>query len=124
MTARIVTVPPLAQRAATARRLGAEAGKNCFELAETKDKSFGKRAYEFIVDYITKQPEPVPGESVTLACRRAGIAPHDDRAFGPVYAKAIKNGDIRVVGSCQRVRGHGTAGGRLYRPGQAKGGAE
>lgn len=124
MNARIITVPPLAQRAATARRLGAEAGKNSLELAETKDKTFGKRAYEFIVDYVSKQPGPVPGESVTLACRRAGIASHDDRAFGPVYAKAIKNGDIRVVGSCPRVRGHGTSGGRLYGPGLAKGVAE
>lgn len=111
--------PPLAQRAATARRLGEEAGQRCLDLTKEDMPDFAERAYEFIVDYVQKM-ESVPGESVTLAARAAGIRPHDDRAFGPIYAKAIRNGDIRVVGTCLRVRGHGTAGGRLYAPGSGE----
>jgi hypothetical protein len=49
-----------------------------------------------------------------------GICPHDDRAFGSIYAKAIRNGVIRVVGYVPRVKGHGTAGGRLYAAGSAE----
>lgn len=114
-------VPPLGQRAATARQLGEEAGQQCLDFANAnatgENLGFGERAYGFIVAYIVKMG-PVPGESVTLAARADGIRPHDDRAFGPIYARAIRNGDIRVVGTCPRVRGHGTAGGRLYAAGE------
>ena len=109
--------PSLAQRAATARRLGEHQMQLSLDAATSTDPSFGARAYTFIVSYVREQSArlgSIPGEQVTLAARAAGIAPGDDRAFGAIYAKAIRNGDICVVGTCPRVRGHGTAGGRLY----------
>lgn len=107
---------PHAERVHTARKLGAEAG----ERAEAKaGDDFSARALEFIGRYVAAQSAPVPGETVTLAAKAAGIVPPDDRAFGPVYAKAIRTGKIRVAGFCARVRGHGTAGGRLYAAGDA-----
>ncbi|MCU8942218.1 hypothetical protein OE519_00350 [Pseudomonas aeruginosa] len=115
-----VIAPPHAQRAATARRLGEEQMQLALDAATSTDPSFSARAYTFIVAYVREQSArlgSVPGEQVTMAARAAGITPKDDRAFGAIYAKAIRQGDIRVVGACARVRGHGTAGGRLYAPG-------
>ncbi|AVQ84270.1 hypothetical protein [Variovorax sp. PMC12] len=113
------TMPAHAKRVATARRLGEEAGQASLALAEQDDPDFGAKAYQFIVAYVRKRRR-VPGESVTLACCLAGIRPKDDRSFGPIYAKAIRAGDIRVVGTVARVRGHGSAGGKLYAPGKAR----
>lgn len=60
----------------------------------------------------------IPGEQVTMAAQQAGIgADRDARAFGAIYAKAIRAGAIRIVGYCARVRGHGTSGGKLYAAG-------
>lgn len=118
------TRPSHSRRAATARRIGEQQMQLSLDAATSSDPSFGARAYVFIVNFVREQSEKaaagVPGEEVTLAARAAGITPHDDRAFGAVYARAIRNGDIRVVGSCPRVRGHGTAGGRLYAPGDGR----
>lgn len=107
---------PHAQRVRVARKLGAEAGERA---ADRAGSDFAERALDFITRYVAQQSGPVPGESVTLAAKAAGIIPPDDRAFGPVYAKAIRAGKIRVAGFCARVRGHGTAGGRLYTVGDA-----
>ena len=49
-----------------------------------------------------------------LAAKVAGIRPRDDRAFGAVFAQAIREGLIAPVGYAPRVKGHGTAGGRVY----------
>ena len=105
------------QLLATARNLGAQASLFALERTEQDDPSFGARAYEFIVSYI-REHGPVPGEAVTLAARCAGIKPaKDDRAFGAVYAKALRDGAIKVVDSTNRVRGHGSAGGKVYAAG-------
>lgn len=106
-----------ATRAAFARKLGTEAGTAAADKAEQEDPTFRERALEFIVGYIRQQGEAT-GESATLAAVLAGISPKDQRAFGPVYAKAIKRGLIRVVGYVPRVRGHGSAGGKLYAAGE------
>jgi hypothetical protein len=105
-----------------ARKVGEAQMQLAFDAATSADPGFGERAYAFIVAHIREQAArlgPIPGEQVTLAARAVGIAPADDRAFGAVYAKAIRRGDIRVAGFCARARGHGTAGGRLYAPGAA-----
>lgn len=109
------------QLARTARDAGEVQMNLSFNAANAVDPTFGERAYTFIVDYIRAQTAlygSVPGEQATLAAQAAGIgAGRDARAFGAIFAKAIRQGDIKVVGSCPRVRGHGTAGGRLYSAG-------
>jgi hypothetical protein len=107
-------------RTTFARHLGTEAGERCRTKAEEVCPNFGERAYHFIVDYAsTAGTATFSGEDLTLIMKGYGIRPHDDRAFGSVYAKAIRNGVIRVVGYVPRVRGNGTAGGRLYAAGHA-----
>lgn len=121
MAAETLQRPSHARRAATARRLGEQQMQLSFDAATSADPSFGARAYAFIVAYVREQAATlgsVPGEQVTMAAQAAGIgAGRDGRAFGAIYAKAIKAGDIRVVGYCARVRGHGTSGGKLYAAG-------
>lgn len=105
-----------ATRVRSARKLGSEAGARAADKAEQQDPEFREKALAFIVAYIRQQGEAT-GESATLAAVLAGIKPQDQRAFGPVYAKAIKQGLIRVIGYVPRVRGHGSAGGKLYAAG-------
>lgn len=123
MAAETLQRPSHDRRVATARRLGEGQMQLALDAATSTDPSFGARAYAFIVAYVREQAAvlgAIPGEQVTLAARAAGIVPRDDRAFGAIYAKAIRNSEIRVAGTCARVRGHGTAGGRLYAPGNGK----
>lgn len=105
-------------RVHAARRLGAEAGEACADKAETTTPEFRERALDFIVNFV-RQEGQATGENATRAAVLAGIKPHDERAFGPVYLTAIRRGLIRVVGYAPRVRGHGSAGGKVYAPGAA-----
>ena len=60
---------------------------------------------------------PATGESLTTACREAGIVPPggmDDRAFGPVYRRLAQSGRIAQVGTANRAKGHGTGGARVW----------
>ncbi|MNX95386.1 hypothetical protein D3C86_1276580 [compost metagenome] len=101
---------------ATARAAGLAAGQRSVERAEDECPGFGEQALTFIVDHI-RQKGRVSGESVTLSAVKAGIRPPDQRAFGPIYAKALRHGLIHVVGYVPRIRGNGSAGGKLYAPG-------
>jgi len=62
-----------------------------------------------------RQHGPMSGEALTDACRRAGLVPHDDRAFGSVFLRLSKSGRIVTVGYTTRTKGHGTSGGRIWR---------
>lgn len=105
--------PSHAQRVATARKLGEERGVHCRNKADVVCPDFAERALNFIAEYARKQAT-FTGEDATNAAKMSGIRPHDDRAFGPVYAKALRENIIRVVGFVPRVKGHGSAGGKLY----------
>jgi len=115
------TQPSRARRTATARRLGEAPMQLALDAATSADPSFGARAYAFIVAYVREQAARlggVSGEQVTLAAQQAGIgADRDGRAFGSIFAKAIRMGEIKVIGYCLRIRGHGGAGGRVYAAG-------
>jgi len=106
-------------RARTARKLGSDAGERCIVKAAANDPDFRNKALTFIVAYVRQEGE-VTGESATLAAVLAGIKPHDQRAFGPVYQEALKRNLLRVVGMAKRVRGHGSAGGKVYAIGSGK----
>lgn len=118
----MIAIPPYAQRVRTARALGEDRMQRGLDVANAVDKTFSERAYTFFVSYINDQfpvVGGVPGETVTLAAKQAGIVAPDDRAFGAIFAKALRLRAIKIVGECRRVRGHGTAGGHLYGPGDS-----
>lgn len=107
-------------RAHAARKIGAERADRSRSKADEVCPGFTERAYNFIANYAaTTSQAAFSGEDLTNCMKAFGICPHDDRAFGSIYAKAIRNGVIRVVGYVPRVRGNGTAGGRLYAAGRA-----
>jgi hypothetical protein len=109
-----------APRVRAARKIGEERANRCRNKADEVCPGFGERALNFIADY-AKQHDRFSGEHCTFAMKAAGIKAHDDRATGSVYAKAIRMGLIHVVGYVPRVRGNGTAGGRLYARGPMEG---
>lgn len=54
------------------------------------------------------------GELLTDSCKLAGIKSSDDRHFGAVFQRLIRDGAIRWAGSCKRIKGHASRGGSLY----------
>lgn len=92
-----------------------QARDRAMERVERKSgKEFQDAAKAFIVDYLDDNG-PSSGEAITNACKAAGITPHDDRAFGPALYNLAKDHLIAKCGSCKRTKGHGTAGGNVWR---------
>jgi hypothetical protein len=83
-------------------------------VAENAGEGFAEAAAGFILWWLQSHG-PTPGEDLTIACIERGIVPHDDRAFGPVYAKLARLGQITKAGFCSHKRGHGTSGGIVWR---------
>lgn len=54
-------------------------------------------------------------EDLVDACKENFIIPHDDRAFGTVFANLSRAGKIEKAGYCQRRKGHATSGGIVWR---------
>lgn len=106
--------PPRAYTVAQARAAGDMAGQRAADKAERLEAGFRERAAAFVLGYLA-QHGISSGELVTDAAKLAGIKPPDDRAFGPVYASLSRKGRIVSAGFCARRKGHGTAGGRLWR---------
>jgi hypothetical protein len=105
-----LTTPPAAQ----ARAVGQAAADLAQQRAERADPTFSERAAKHIL-YCLAQLREASGEVLTDLCKRDGITPADDRAFGAVYAQLVRKGLIRCVGFVPRAKGHGTAGGRVWR---------
>ena len=75
--------------------------------------TFQREAAEFVIQYL-RLYGATPGEVLTIACKRSGIVPHDDRAFGAVYLSLVRQRVIARVGTVPRLRGHRTAGGNVW----------
>jgi hypothetical protein len=100
---------PTRSQANRARDVGMQ---QVMQHAEERKQFFGIQAQMFILAFLTYGP--ASGEVLTSECKKAGIVPHDDRAFGPVYMRLLKQGLIQKVGECRRLRGHNTSGGSIY----------
>lgn len=74
---------------------------------------FREQAEDFIVTYL-RTHGPTAGEALTSACVASGIKPHDERAFGAILMSLSRNGKIIKVGTCMRMKGHGTSGGNIW----------
>ena len=95
------------------RAAGEAAGVACLDKAQRTASFDSEGAARFIAGWIERHG-PQPGEKLTNAAVEHGYRPHDQRAFGPVYAGLVRRGVIRCVGFCERTKGHGTAGGRVW----------
>lgn len=80
--------------------------------AENAAPDFTRRACAYALALIATRG-PMSGEAIVDACRAAGFTPPDDRAFGAVFKRALREG-ATVIGQCARRKGHGSAGGKVY----------
>lgn len=81
--------------------------------AEDHRPGFSDEAATFVVHHL-RANGPTSSEQLSIACKDAGIVPHDDRAFGSVYKTLATRGVITKVGTVRRERGHGTSGGTVW----------
>ena len=75
--------------------------------------TFSDKAQVFIVDYLVNNP-PTSCEVIVNACKEAGISPHNDHAFGPVFLKLLRGGRIRKAGLTRRFKGHCAPGANIW----------
>lgn len=99
---------------ATMDQVAAERDAALDSVARNAGNAFLAKAMQFTLGYLSEH-QSQSGEAITLACKDAGIIPHDDRAFGAVYARLAKLGQIEKCGFAQRKRGHLTSGGNIWR---------
>jgi hypothetical protein len=98
------------QRAKEAGELGSQRAE---DRAMTKDPTFSARARAAVIAYLTEHGA-TSGETITDAIKSGGIRPPDDRAFGNVYRLLARDNLIRCIGTCIRLKGNHTAGGRVW----------
>lgn len=64
-------------------------------------------AYVYLCTYAETHAEPFLAEDVRLAFIRGGnVPPHDNRAWGPVFSRAAREGVIQRVGYGPARTGH------------------
>lgn len=96
-----------------ARAEGERLADLCADKAEKVSDFDTEGAGRFIVSQLVRNGD-MSGEALTNAAKECGFRPHDDRAFGSVFQRLSKKGQIRTVGYCLRTKGRGTAGGRIW----------
>jgi hypothetical protein len=97
--------------AASAGRAAAEACAAKAERTTAFDAGRARAAVlELLADGVARS-----GEQLVDHCVQLGIVPHDARAFGAVFLALKRRGQIEEAGFVARTKGHGTAGGRLWR---------
>lgn len=82
--------------------------------AEQHDPGFAVAAESFALGYLT-QYGPTSGEIIVNACKAAGIVPHNDRAFGPVFLRLARSRRIVKAGYTPRLKGHLAPGACIWR---------
>ena len=97
-----------------ARERGRRAADRCAEKAARVSTFDVDAAQNFIKGWLARYGQQ-SGEDLVDAAVAHGHKPHDGRAFGPVFAGLVRAKVIECVGYCARRRGHGTAGGRIWR---------
>jgi hypothetical protein len=101
------------RRVPTPREEGAAAGSAALSTAQRVTTFNGSAVRQFFLNYLAAHRQAT-GEDLTDAAKRAGHIPHDDRAFGPIFASLARAGAIRVLDFSERRKGHGTAGARVW----------
>jgi len=98
----------------TPREIGQERGEACEAKAEI-ELSFDTIAAARDALAWLNEGGPASGEEIVNHLKRLGHKPHDDRAFGPVFARLVREGSISFVGYAVRQKGHGTIGAKVWR---------
>jgi len=99
--------------AAIARQMGQSAILAGERKALKVSPAFTAAACAHMLAYL-KAHGTSSGEMLTDSCKLAGIKSSDDRHFGAVFQRLIRDGAIRWAGPCRRTKGHAARGGSLY----------
>ncbi len=103
------TAPPLAQ----ARAAGQAAQELATARAEREEPDFRARAVAAILERLKQGP--ASGEALTDYVKASGLTlARNGKELGSYYCRLRKSGAIHVVGPCDRAKGHGTGGGKVY----------
>ena len=94
--------------------VGHAAAEACAAKAERTTSFDADRARAAVLEVLA-DGQARSGEQLVDHCQRLGIVPHDARAFGAVFLKLKRMGQIEEAGFVARTKGHGTSGGRLWR---------
>jgi hypothetical protein len=95
------------------REAGETAAAACESKARRVSDFDSEGASRFIFGELVRHG-PQSGETLTDSAKAHGYRPHDDRAFGGVFMRLARRKQIRCVGTCERRKGHGTSGGRVW----------
>lgn len=98
------------------RQRGDTAARACADKAERKTSFSVESACVFVLDFLVKHGHSRGEDIVDAAAKtsRFDLTPHDARAWGQVFATLVRRNKIRCVGYCERRKGNGTAGGRIW----------
>jgi hypothetical protein len=96
-----------------AREAGNEAAAACLDKARRTDPEFVEKAQAAILAHLRAVGSCSGEELVDIAIAK-GARPHDQRAFGQVFAGLARKNMIRTVAFCLRRKGRGTAGCRVW----------
>jgi hypothetical protein len=101
------------QLALEPRAEGERLGALCLSKAEDVAQFDSAGAARFIVAHLIRYGDTA-GEVLVDEAMAHGYRPHEQRAFGPVFAGLSRKGLIRTVGYCLRTKGHSGSGGRIW----------
>jgi hypothetical protein len=96
-----------------ARAAGERGAALCAEKAARVSDFDVAGAARFVLGYLARHGA-TPGEQIVDAAIAHGHRVHDARAFGSVFRMLSVRKQIRTIGWCERVKGHATAGGRVW----------
>ena len=109
--------PAKLNRPAVLAAIARKAGEAAIAAGERKAAkvapAFTSAACAHILAYLAAHGKS-SGELLTDSCKLAGIKSSDDRHFGAVFQRLIRDGAIRWAGPCKRIKGHASRGGSLY----------
>jgi len=97
-----------------ARIVGEIASDQCAAKAERTTEFSTHLAREWVVKHLDRHG-PTSGEDLVDGLKSAGHVPHDDRAFGAVFAGLVRDERIAQYGTAPRRKGHGTSGAIIWR---------
>lgn len=96
-----------------ARTRGELAAERCARKAARVANFDHEGAAKFVHSFLVRHGQQA-GERLVNMAKEHGFRPHDDRAFGPVFMQLSRKNLIVSVGYCDRIKGNGTAGGRIW----------
>jgi hypothetical protein len=97
-----------------ARATGDVMAAACTDKAKRVAEFDFEGACKFVLGWLTRHGA-TPGEELVNNAIAHGHRVHDARAFGSVFRVLSVRKQIRCIGYCERQKGHGTAGGRIWK---------